>query len=265
MDAKSIPGTKNITVEVSEGIVVLTMHRPKALNALNGQTLGELDTLLSWLEDEPTILGVIITGTGKGFVAGADITQVQDYGAEEGRNYAGYAQAVFHRLEALEKPVIAAVNGYALGGGCELAMSCDIRIASEKAVFGQPEVTLGLIPCFGGTQRLARLVGTGVAKELIFTARKVMAIEAKEIGLVNKVVAHENLLSESKAMMQTITAMAPMAVRYAKVCINKGQDMDLDKALELERTIAALTFATEDKKEGVAAFMEKRPPQFQNH
>ena len=259
-----IAGLENIKVEPDGRIAVITMNRPKALNALNNQTLAELDAIVAGLEQEREIYGVILTGEGKGFVAGADISQMQAYKAEEGRNYAAYAQGVFNRLEALEKPVIAAVNGYALGGGCELSMSCDIRIASERAVFGQPEVKLGVIACFGGTQRLPRLVGAGIAKELMYTGRNVSAAEAKEIGLVNKVVSHESLLEETKAMMHAILAMAPMAVRYTKVSINQGAGMDLKNALELEKNIAAITFGTEDKQEGMDAFLEKRAPSFQN-
>ena len=165
----------NIRCEMREQIALLTLNRPEALNALNSKTLEELDLIFESLENTEDILGVIITGEGRAFAAGADIVQMKDYKCEDARNYAGYAQKVFNRIEALEKPVIAAVNGYALGGGCELSLSCDFRIASEKAVFGQPEVDLGVIPCFGGTQRLTRLVGIGRAKELIYTGRKVKA------------------------------------------------------------------------------------------
>lgn len=258
------PKTENIKIEADGSVLVLTMNRPKALNALNNQTLEELSAIIDWAAKEKDILGVIIIGEGKGFVAGADIVQMKDYGSEEGRDYAGFAQDVFNKLENLEKPTIAAVNGFALGGGCELSMSCDIRIASEKAVFGQPEVNLGLIPCFGGSQRLPRLVGTGIAKELIFTARQVKAEEALRIGLANKVVPAEELLDEAKAMMNVIIGKAPIAVRYAKVAINKGVNMDLNNALELEKDIAGLVFATEDKKEGVYAFIEKREATFNN-
>lgn len=259
-----IENLQNLKVEIKEKVCVVTINRPKALNALNNDTLKELSQVVDAIEENEEILGVIITGEGKAFVAGADIRQMQDYKSEEGRKYAGYAQGIFDKIEGLEKPVIAAVNGYALGGGCELAMSCDIRIASERAIFGQPEVNLGVIPCFGGTQRLSRLVGTGIAKELIFTGRQVKAEEAKAIGLVNKVVAGENLLEEAMNMMAEITAKAPIAIRYAKVVINKGVDMDLKNALELEKDIAGLTFATEDKQEGMNAFLEKRKPEFKN-
>ena len=255
---------ENTKLEVEGGIAVITMNRPKALNALNDKTLGELDTIFTHLAEDKDILGVIITGEGKGFVAGADISQMQPYGPSEGRAYADRAQTLFNKIEGIEKPVIAAVNGYALGGGCELAMSCDIRIASEKAVFGQPEANLGVIPCFGGTQRLPRLVGTGIAKELIYTGRQVKAAEAKEIGLVNQVVPADALLDAAKDMMNAITGKAPIAIRYSKVAINRGMDVDLRAGLELEKDLAALTFGTEDKQEGMDAFLAKRPAVFKN-
>ncbi len=255
---------QNIKVQVVENISIITMNRPKALNALNNDTLVELSKVIDEISEIDDILGVVITGEGKAFVAGADIRQMQFYKSEEGRRYAGFAQGIFNKIESLEKPVIAAVNGYALGGGCELAMSCDIRIASEKAVFGQPEVNLGVIPCFGGTQRLSRLIGAGIAKELIYTGRQVKAEEAKMIGLVNKVVSSDELMIEAMNMMSEITKKAPMAIKYAKVVINKGLDMDLRNALELEKDIAGLTFATEDKQEGMNAFVEKRKPVFNN-
>lgn len=255
---------QNVKVEVEGAMAIVTMNRPKAMNALNNQTLGELNTLFDYFRKDNDILGVIITGEGKAFVAGADISQMCGYNAEQGRDYADYAQSVFNKIENLEKPVIAAVNGYALGGGCELSMSCDIRIASEKAVFGQPEVNLGVIPCFGGTQRLSRLVGTGIAKELIYTARNVKPEEAKAIGLVNKVVPAESLLDEAKAMMALILTKAPMAVRYAKVAINQGINMDLMRGLEFEKDVCALTFGSDDSKEGMTAFLEKRAAEFKN-
>ena len=255
---------ENVKVDLTDGIALITMSRPKALNALSSRTLGELDAIFACLETERDVYGVIITGEGKAFVAGADIAQMQAYKSEEGRDYAGYAQSVFNRIESLEKPVIAAVNGYALGGGCELSMSCDIRIASEKAIFGQPEAKLGVIPCFGGTQRLPRLVGTGRAKELIYTGRQVKAEEACAIGLVNKVVPHEALTDEAMAMMKQILSMAPMAVRYAKVAVNRGIEVDLRAGLELEKDICAITFGSQDKQEGMDAFLEKRAPVFRN-
>lgn len=255
---------KNLKVEVRDRIAFITMNRQKAMNALNNDTLIELLSTIKWLEGEESIMGVIITGEGKAFVAGADISQMKDYKGEEGRKYANFAQKIFDRLESLEKPVIAAINGYALGGGCELSLSCDLRIASEKAVFGQPEVNLGVIPCFGGTQRLSRLIGSGRAKDLIYSGRFIDAEEAFRFGLVNKVVAGEKLMEEAYNMMKIIVEKAPIAVRYAKVAINSGIDLDLKNALELEKDLAALTFSTEDKTEGMYAFLEKRKANFTN-
>lgn len=255
---------ENIKVEYDDGIALVIMNRPKALNALNDKTLDELEKIFEVFDESKEIKGIIITGTGKAFVAGADILQMQAYKSEEGRDYAGYAQNVFNKIESFEKPVIAAVNGYALGGGCELAMCCDLRIASEKAVFGQPEVKLGVIPCFGGTQRLTRLVGAGRAKDLIYTARQIKPDEAFSMGLVNRVVTQEDLIDEAKACMKMIIENAPIAIKYAKVVINKGADLDLLNALELEKDAAGLTFATEDKQEGMDAFIEKRKPVFKN-
>ena len=174
---------KNIQLKIEGRIALIVMNRPKAMNALNNDTLFELNQIIQWANDSDEISGLIITGEGKSFVAGADISQMKDYDSEEGRKYANFAQGVFNKIESLEKPVIAAVNGFALGGGCELSMSCDLRIASDKAVFGQPEVNLGVIPCFGGTQRLSRLIGVGRAKDLIYTGRMVKSEEALQMGL----------------------------------------------------------------------------------
>ena len=253
---------KYIALQVEDTVATVTLNRPDALNALDSGTLRELEQVFAYIRDDKDIYGVIVTGSGKAFAAGADIAQMQDYKTFEGRAYAGRAQDVFGRIESLEKPVIAAVNGYALGGGCELALSCDIRIASEKAVFGQPEAALGVIPCFGGTQRLTRLIGQGKAKELIFTGRKAGALEALEIGLVNKVVPPERLMEEAVDMMRIITANAPIAVRLAKTAINYGMDVDLRSGLELEKNLAAITFGTEDKQEGMNAFLGKRDASF---
>lgn len=256
---------KNLILEEKNSILILTFNRPKVLNALNNDTLQELDKAISYVESNKQILGMIITGGDcKAFVAGADIEQMKPYKSEEGRNYAHFAQSVFNRLESINIPTIAAVNGYALGGGCELSMSCDIRIASEKAVFGQPEVNLGVIPCFGGTQRLTRLVGKGIAKELIYTGKFIKANEAKSIGLVNLVVPHDGLLKEALDMMKTIISKAPMAIKYSKLAIDRGSETDLYTGLELEKDLAALCFATEDKDEGMSAFLEKRDPYFKN-
>ncbi len=253
---------ENVKLELEDHILVVTMNRPKALNALNNQTLDELQEVTKMIAEDDDVYGVIITGEGRGFVAGADIVQMKPYKSEEGRTYAGYAQDTFNKIEALDKPVIAAVNGFALGGGCELALSCDIRIASEKAVFGQPEVTLGIMPCFGGTQRLPRLIGTGLAKEMIYTGRQVKVEEAKQFGLVNKVVAAEELIDTAKAMMKDILKVSPIGIKYAKIAINKGADMDLKNGLELEKDLVGLCFATEDKEIGMTAFLEKAKPSF---
>lgn len=256
---------KNLLLEEKEGLLTITFNRPKALNALNNDTLKELDQVIEYAKSKEDILGLIVTGgDGKAFVAGADIVQMLPYKSEGGRDYTEFAQGVFNKLESLPKPVIAAVNGYALGGGCELSMSCDIRIASEKAVFGQPEVNLGVIPCFGGTQRLSRLVGAGIAKELIYTGRFVDAQEAKSIGLVNKVTTKEELLKEAEEMMKLIISKAPMAIKYSKLAINRGIEVDIYTGLEIEKDLAALTFASEDKDEGMSAFVEKRKPEFKN-
>lgn len=251
-----------IKIELDEHVLVVTMNRPKAMNALNSQTLDELHVIFDMAKEDDDVYGVIITGEGKAFVAGADIVQMKPYKSEEGRDYAGYAQSTFNKIEALDKPVIAAVNGYALGGGCELSLSCDIRIASEKAQFGQPEVTLGIIPCFGGTQRLPRLVGAGIAKQMIYTGKFFTAEEALRFGLVNKVVAADALVDEAKAMMKEIFKVSPIAVKYAKLAINKGADMDLANALEFEKDLVGLCFATEDKEIGMTAFLEKSKPSF---
>ncbi len=253
---------ENVKLELEDHILVVTMNRPKALNALNNQTLDELQEVTKMIAEDDDVYGVIITGEGRGFVAGADIVQMKPYKSEEGRTYAGYAQDTFNKIEALDKPVIAAVNGFALGGGCELALSCDIRIASEKAVFGQPEVTLGIMPCFGGTQRLPRLIGAGLAKEMIYTGRQVKAEEAKQFGLVNKVVAAKELIDIAKAMMKDILKVSPIGIKYAKIAINKGADMDLKNGLELEKDLVGLCFATEDKEIGMTAFLEKAKPSF---
>ena len=191
-------------------------------------------------------------------------SQMANYDVESSRLYSDRAQRLFDKIEILEKPVIAAVNGFALGGGCELSMSCDIRIASEKAIFGQPEVNLGLMPCFGGTQRLPRLVGTGIAKELIYTARQVKADEAKAIGLANKVVPAEKLIDEAKAMMNTILSKSPIAIGFCKAAINRGVDTDLRNGLEIEKECWSVVFGTKDRVEGINAFLEKRDPKFPN-
>lgn len=255
---------ENIVFEMKkEHVALITVNRPKALNALNDDVLKELNQAFDEIEADKNILGLIITGAGRSFVAGADLAQLRDYGPEENRANAGLAQDTFTRLENLPLPTIAAVNGFALGGGNELAMSCDIRIASEKAKFGQPEASLGVPPCFGGTQRLPRLVGYGMAKEMIYTGRMVGAQEAREIGLVNKVVAPEELLGAAEEMMDQIIGKSPRGIRYSKLILNETVDMSLAQGLEFEKNISAICYGLADKKEGFYAFLEKREPVYE--
>lgn len=255
---------KNIVLQKEDKVAVLTISRPKALNALNSETLKELDLAIDEIAEDDEIYAVILTGEGKAFVAGADIAEMKDLDVMGGRKFGNLGNKVFRKLETLEKPVIAAVNGFALGGGCELSMACDIRIASSKAKFGQPEVGLGITPGFGGTQRLPRLVGLGMAKELIYTAKIIKADEAFRIGLVNKVVDPENLLSEAKALANTIAGQAPIAVSFCKAAINKGIQIDIDSALSYESEIFGECYATEDQKNGMTAFIEKTEKCFKN-
>ncbi|MDR1785549.1 MAG: enoyl-CoA hydratase/isomerase family protein [Spirochaetaceae bacterium] len=250
----------NLLFEKRGKIALVTLNRPQALNALNSDTLGEINRALDIIETDAAVRGAIITGNGRAFVAGADISQMVAFDPVQSRSYHLLGQSVFSRIEAIEKPFIAAVNGFALGGGCELAMACDIRIASDKALFGQPETGLGIIPGFGATQRLPRLVGLGIARELLYTSRNVKPDEAKAIGLVNLVVPPESLIEESFKMMETILSKGNLAVGYAKAAVNKGTEMDIQKALELERDLISLLFSTEEQKERMRAFLEKRPP-----
>ena len=246
-------------------IGVLTMNRPEALNALNEQVLRDLDAALDAVEANDEVLVVILTGAGRSFVAGADIGQMKDLTPVQAKKFGSYGNQVFLKLENFPKPVIAAVNGFALGGGCELSMACDIRLASEKAKFGQPEVGLGITPGFSGTQRLPRRVGVAKAKELIFSGKQIGAEEAKRIGLVNEVYAAEELLNKAVEMAKSFTANAPIAVKYSKACIDRGMQMDIDNGIALENELFAMCFATEDQKEGMGAFLEKRKEKhFQN-
>lgn len=255
---------ENIKYEVNEGIAYVTINRPKALNALNMDVLKDLYAAFTEIEADEAVKAVIVTGEGKAFVAGADIAQMSQLNALEGREMMIMGHKVMNLIEAVEKPVIAAVNGFALGGGCELAMACDIRIASEKAKFAQPEVGLGIIPGFGGTQRLARLVGKGMAKYMIMTAEMIPAAEAYRIGLVEKVAAPEELMDEAVKVAKTIASKAPIAIATAKSAINNGFDMDMKSASKFEIETFTAAFGSEDKTEGMAAFLEKRAPEFKN-
>ena len=246
-------------MEVENEIAVVTINRPKSLNALNSETLAELNTCLAEIEGRTDIKVVILTGSGsKSFVAGADISEMVNATPAEGRAMGLLAREAFGRLENMPQVTIAAVNGFALGGGCEISMACDIRVAAENAKFAQPECGLGILPGFGGSQRLARLVGKGRAKEMIFTCDMIDAQDAYRIGLANHVVPQEELLDYCKAMAGRIMKNAPYAVSLAKQVINSGADMDLDNGLKLEANIFGLSFSTEDKKEGMTAFLEKR-------
>ncbi|TGE38978.1 short-chain-enoyl-CoA hydratase [Desulfosporosinus fructosivorans] len=254
----------NLILEQNGAIAVLTINRPKALNALNADTLTELSTVLDELGRDSSVKVVILTGNGeKAFVAGADIAQMKDLNSLEGRRFGQLGQATFRKLELLPQPVIAAINGFALGGGCELAMACDIRLASETAKFGQPEVTLGLTAGFGGTQRLPRLVGTGIASELLFTGDLIDAQEAYRIGLVNHVYPLETLMEEAQKLANRIAGRAPAAVQLSKSAIQRGSNMDLDSAQAYEAEVFGLTFSTQDQTEGCAAFLERRKPVFE--
>jgi len=255
---------ENIKYEVKGNLGYLTINRPKALNALNTEVLSELADALKEIEADDAVKAVIVTGEGKAFVAGADIAQMSKLNAVEGRAMMQAGHKVMNTIDQMPKPFIAAVNGFALGGGCELAMACDIRIASSKAKFGQPEVGLGIIPGFCGTQRLSRLVGKGMAKYLIMTAEIIPAAEAHRIGLVEKVAAPEELIAEAEKVAKTIASKAPIAVATAKTAINNGYDMDMKSASRFEIETFTAAFGSEDKKEGMAAFLEKRDPEFKN-
>lgn len=247
-----------VELEVRGQIGVLTINRPEALNALNDQVIGQLDKVLDSV-DTNAVRCLIVTGAGqKAFVAGADIAQMSGLTKAEGEAFGKLGNDVFRKLETLPIPTIAAVNGFALGGGCELSMSCDIRLASDTAVFGQPEVGLGITPGFGGTQRLARLVGMGKAKELIYTARNIKAPEALAIGLVQAVYPADELMAEAEKMASRIAGNAPIAVRACKKAINDGLQVDIDSALAVEEKLFGSCFETRDQVNAMTAFVEKR-------
>ncbi|MEM2944304.1 MAG: enoyl-CoA hydratase-related protein [Methanomassiliicoccales archaeon] len=252
-----------ILLDIEEPFATITINRPKALNALSTTVLRELREALEKCEKDEKVKVVILTGAGeKAFVAGADIAEMSSLGPLDAKSFSEYGNSVFRYIEKMSKPVIAAINGYALGGGCELLMACDIVIASERAKIGQPEVKLGIPPGFGGTQRMSRLIGKMKAKELIFTGEMIDAQEAYRIGLVNRVVPAEKLIEEAKNIAKLIASRGQIAVRMAKQLINEGINIDLDSGLTLEAKGFALCFSTGDQKEGMKAFLEKREAKF---
>lgn len=253
---------EKVLVEKQGNICIVKINNPKALNALNSQVLTEIGIAFEDIERDDAIDVAILTGEGKAFVAGADIAEMQGLSSNEAKRFAKLGADVFRRIELMEKPVIAAVNGFALGGGCELSMACDIRIASTKAKFGQPEVGLGITPGFSGTQRLPRLVGAGRAKELLYTGEIISAEEAYRIGLANKVVEPEALMETALTMAKKIASNAQIAVRHAKTCVNLGVEAGIEIGIVLELDSFGLCFGTADQKEGMAAFLEKRPAVF---
>ncbi|MEW5901028.1 MAG: enoyl-CoA hydratase-related protein [Acidobacteriota bacterium] len=259
-------GFNNLLTRKSEAIGWITVNRPDKLNALNVETIGELKAAFQEFALDPEVKAVILTGAGeRAFMAGADISEFVHLDAEKGTHYARQGQELTKAIENFPKPVIAAINGYALGGGTEMALACHIRLASENAKLGQPEVKLGLIPGYGGTQRLARLVGKGLAMELILSGRMIDAKAAAEAGLINKVVPAAQILAEAEALAKEIIKNAPLALAFSIEAINKGLDRTLEDGLELEAEIFGRSCATADAKEGAAAFLEKRKPNFRGH
>jgi enoyl-CoA hydratase len=253
---------QTLTVDVADRIATITVNRPDKLNALNAATIRELGEAIDEAAGRDDVAGVILTGAGRAFVAGADISEMRGQSALEMQQLARRGQLVFRRFETSPKPVIAAVNGFALGGGCELAMACHLRLASEHAKFGQPEVKLGLIPGYGGTQRLARLVGKGRALQLLLTGEMVDAQEAYRIGLANAVVPAAELLDRARALLNQMLANGPVALGLCIAAVNAGYDLPLDEAMQMEAYQFALSAGTEDMREGTSAFLEKRAAKF---
>jgi enoyl-CoA hydratase len=252
-----------LTIQRDEPIAVVTLNRPEVLNAINAAMLHELGAALSLLKGDDSIRVVILTGAGeKAFAAGADIGELAAQTATSGREFALAGQRVFDLVEGLGKPVIAAINGYALGGGCELAMACTLRLAADTAKLGQPEITLGLIPGYAGSQRLARLIGKTKAMELLLTGAPISAAEAERAGLVNRVVPAAGLMTEARALADRLARNAPIATRYILDAVNRGLEMPLPEASSFEATLFGLAMATDDMREGTAAFLEKRKPAF---
>ena len=254
---------ENLLLAREGGVALLTINRPQVLNALNTQTLDELRRAILDLQDDAAVRAVILTGAGeKAFVAGADINELAVQRPAEGREHARRGQHVFDLIENLGKPVIAAINGFALGGGCELAMACTLRVAADTARLGQPEINLGLLPGFAGTQRLARLAGKGAALDLLLTGRHVTADEALRLGLVNRVVPAADLLPQARALAQELAAKAPLALRYILESVNRGLEMPFGEAQALEAALFGLVASTDDMREGTRAFLDKRKPTF---
>lgn len=251
-----------LLTENNDGILTVKINKPASLNALDSGVLTELNACFASIETDDAVDVVILTGEGKSFVAGADISEMSTLTANEGVDFAKLGMDTFTMIEKLSKPVIAAINGFALGGGCELSLACDIRLASSKALMGQPETGLGITPGFGGTQRLPRAIGMSKAKELIYTAKNIKADEALAIGLVSKVVEPEELMGEAEALAKSIQKNSKLAVKYAKKAINAGMQVDIDTGMDIEKAQFGLCFATADQKEGMQAFLDKRKPEF---
>jgi enoyl-CoA hydratase len=256
---------KNLKVEKKGSTLIVTISRERAMNALNKETVAELQQLFSYHWTDDTISCVIVTGAGKAFVAGADITELADLDVRSGTQLSAHGLYLMKTIQNFPKPVIAAVNGFALGGGCELALACDIRLASEKAKFGQPEVNLGIIPGYGGTQRLSRLVGRSKAMQLICTGEMINAAEAYRIGLADEIYPPDELMDKALEMANTIASKGPLAVVMAKECINRGLDVNLTAGCDLEKANFGSICGTGDKNEGMEAFLEKRKPKFTGH
>jgi len=255
---------KTLLVKLEAGVAYISVNRPEALNALNAEVLDELHRVFTWVNGSDDVKVAVLSGEGKAFVAGADIAQMKTLTTIEARDFTLKGQRLLSYIEQLDKVVIGAVNGFALGGGCELAMACDIRIASEKAKFGLPEVNLGIIPGFGGTQRLPRLVGKGMAKYLVMTAEMITAEEALRIGLVEKVASPDDLMDEASKVAKLIMSKGPIAVKMAKHAINNGLNMDIVNGIAYEAEAAVSAYASEDRIEGMTAFLEKRAAEFKN-
>jgi len=254
---------QNLLLDIVDGIATVSINRPKALNALNIKTLHELQGAFQELEKNPGVRVVILTGTGdRAFIAGADILEMKDMNCLEAVRFSKLGHATLDQIEGLGKVVIAAINGFALGGGTEVALACDFIFASDKAKFGFPEVTLGVFPGFGGTQRLPRLIGKGKAKELIFTGAMISAEEAKDLGMVNRIFSAESLMEETRKVAEKIGSNGPIAVELAKMTVDRGYDVGLEEGCHLEAVSFGACFTTKDQKEGMTSFVEKRKPQF---